>query len=630
MEHPFLRQWLVIGLILGMFATLAAYDLHYEYRRIESSAEERLRAQARIIDDNLASKLRTADITLTGVVNDIPVWRRKSVDQASIIRRLTAMSNALPGIRSISILDKTGSVVISNRPELIGQPLSGRSYFQLAKAETNAGKLYVSPPFTAVTNNYIIALSRTVLDENGQFDGIVVAGLDADYFSTLLTSVLYAPDMWSAVMHTDGGLFVIVPQRNDINKVQLLKPTTPFQQHQKSQQKESTQRGWSELSQDKRIVAFRTIQPPELKMDKALIVAISRNEKVILHEWYEGAFALGSAFLIVCALTIGLQLYYQRSQLKFELQTHSAQVAMRSAESRFATAFNEAPIGMALTNLKGQFLQANHALGAMLGYSAEELLHKTFQELTHTDDLSTDLSLLQELLDGKRENYQLEKRYLHKDGRTVWALLSVSAVRNQSDEISYLIKQIQDISLLKEQARQLEQLAHYDKLTGLPNRTLLNDRMQQAIAQAHRTHQMLAVGFLDLDGFKNINDTCGHAAGDEVLIATATRLLDCVRGEDTITRLGGDEFVFLLTHIETQEECSNAVERMLAEIEKPIQLSNGKQVEISASFGISLYPQDSNNPETLLRHADRAMYAAKYAGGHGHHFFANPSETAKN
>ena len=177
-----------------------------------------------------------------------------------------------------------------------------------------------------------------------------------------------------------------------------------------------------------------------------------------------------------------------------------------------------------------------------------------------------------------------------------------------------------DLSERRANELRLDHIAHYDALTGAANRTLLSDRLHQAIAQCGRSGEMLAVCYLDLDGFKPINDRYGHAAGDHLLVEVAKRLRLCVRGGDTVGRLGGDEFVILLLGQEQTEECEAALQRILDAIAQPISI-RGVAVQVSASIGVSLYPLDDADPDTLLRHADQAMYEAKHGGKNRYRLF---------
>lgn len=179
---------------------------------------------------------------------------------------------------------------------------------------------------------------------------------------------------------------------------------------------------------------------------------------------------------------------------------------------------------------------------------------------------------------------------------------------------------VQDEKALKEAHQQLESLAYYDPLTKLANRRLFSDRLMQAFARADRTKKKLAVCYLDLDGFKDINDTLGHELGDKILIQVSERLIKALRGEDTVARWGGDEFALLINGQENEEECANTLDRLIGRFAAPNTVE-GHIFNLTASIGVTIYPQDSGDPDTLLRHADQAMYLAKQRGRNRYYFF---------
>jgi len=207
-----------------------------------------------------------------------------------------------------------------------------------------------------------------------------------------------------------------------------------------------------------------------------------------------------------------------------------------------------------------------------------------------------------------------------KNGEIFAEWLSISAIIGDDGQVTHYAGISSDITLIKHHEKQLERIAHFDALTGIPNRTLLSDRMKQGVARAAREQNMMAICYLDLDGFKSINDTLGHEAGDRVLIDIAERIQRTIRGGDTVARLGGDEFVVLLLGLERGEECSMTLERLLAVIGEPIEIE-GNPIVVGASIGVSIYPLDDEDADTLLRHADQAMYVAKQSGKNRFHIY---------
>jgi diguanylate cyclase (GGDEF)-like protein/PAS domain S-box-containing protein len=309
----------------------------------------------------------------------------------------------------------------------------------------------------------------------------------------------------------------------------------------------------------------------------------------------------------------GRPLYWLGIQLDVTDQKR-AKDALRESEERFKSSFRDAAIGMALVATDGRWLQVNRALCRIVGYSEEELLEKSFQDITHPDDLEADLNQIHRMLVGEIETYQMEKRYLHKGGSVVWGLLSVSLVHDEGGEPLYFVAQIQDITERKVLEEQLEHRAFHDHLTDLPNRYLFVDRLGQALKRTKRRKgRRVAVLFVDLDRFKVINDSLGHEAGDLLLVLVSERLRRCLRPEDTLARFGGDEFVALLQDVEDPGEAIKVAGRITDELKKPFVLE-GRELFVRASLGVAIGDADTPSPEGLLRDADTAMYRAKHEG----------------
>ncbi len=211
-------------------------------------------------------------------------------------------------------------------------------------------------------------------------------------------------------------------------------------------------------------------------------------------------------------------------------------------------------------------------------------------------------------------------RIRRPDGEIRWISARVFSIRDESGKVARVAGIAEDTTERQAYQQHLEDLAHFDPLTHLPNRRLLADRLRQALAHGHRTGQLLAICMLDLDGFKPVNDTFGHKKGDQLLVSVARRLQDSVRGDDTVARLGGDEFVLLLGGLDNVKEMDEALARLLHVLATPYDLDD-QQIGISASIGVTLYPGDTGDADTLLRHADHAMYLAKEAGKNRYYLF---------
>lgn len=299
-------------------------------------------------------------------------------------------------------------------------------------------------------------------------------------------------------------------------------------------------------------------------------------------------------------------------------ETHAAEQqrvskALQESEEHFRTAFDHAA-GMALVSTDGRWVQVNQSFCDMLGYSEEELLAMTFEEITYPEDLGDELVKIHQLLAGKASTSQLEKRYVHKSGKHVWVLSSASVTRDAENNPLNFIFQTQDITERKRAEEHIHHAAFHDALTGLPNRGLLTDRLSMSVERAKRNKgYFFAVLFIDLDRFKVVNDSLGHPVGDQLLVELSRRLEKCMRTVDTVARLGGDEFAILLDGVEGAESAILVADRIQQDLSLPFNLG-GHEVFTTASIGIAFSSSGYDKPEDILRDSDTAMYRAKANG----------------
>jgi diguanylate cyclase (GGDEF)-like protein/PAS domain S-box-containing protein len=290
-----------------------------------------------------------------------------------------------------------------------------------------------------------------------------------------------------------------------------------------------------------------------------------------------------------------------------------AEAELRDAEARFRSAFENAPIGMALTGTEGRMFRVNRAMATMFGYEPESMLGLEVSDFVHPDDLPVGQEIRKQVASGEFGPFKGDRRYRHADGHYLWCQVSVSHVTAPDGTPTYMIAQVEDVSERRAMAQRLEHAAIHDPLTGLPNRVLLSDRLEQSLGQARRRNTGIGVVFLDLDQFKFVNDSLGHAAGDELLCILAERVLGAVRPGDTVARFGGDEFVVLCDDIGDVAMVLDVARRIAAAIAAPVMLGP-REVFVTASLGVVVSSAADTEPEAILRDADAAMYHAKDAG----------------
>jgi len=292
-----------------------------------------------------------------------------------------------------------------------------------------------------------------------------------------------------------------------------------------------------------------------------------------------------------------------------------------------ASVFSHAREGIMITDAQGVIVEVNDMFSQITEYSREEVLGHRPHTLLNSGRQGRDFYAAR-LRAIEEHGYWSGEVWNRRKGGEVFAeMLTISLVRDAAGAPQNYVALFTDITPMKEHQRQLEHIAHFDSLTSLPNRVLLADRMQQALTLCQRRSRSVAVVYLDLDGFKEVNDTHGHALGDELLVALAHRMKGALRDGDTLARIGGDEFVAVLVDLDQLQDAEPVLNRLLTAASDPVTLGEST-LQVSASIGVTIYPQDGSEVDLLLRHADQAMYVAKQAGKNRYHLFDVAQDTA--
>ncbi|MDR2189589.1 MAG: EAL domain-containing protein [Azonexus sp.] len=367
------------------------------------------------------------------------------------------------------------------------------------------------------------------------------------------------------------------------------------------------------------ILVERVLQPTSTRL-------LNDTLRVYTEGYEEAQRIAGGYRLLLYFLTLSLVAYALYTLFRFERDRRQLAAAHRELAERYAvqqaaerqlrlyaTVFTHAAEGMTITDAQSRIVAVNPAFETITGYPAEEAIGQTSAVLKsglQGDDfyraMWTDL-----MTEG---HWQGEIFNRHKNGGIVPEWLSITAVPDQQGVAAHYVGIFTDITERKENEERIRYMAHHDVLTGLPNRLLLEDRVEQAIRQAKRSGKSLALVFIDLDRFKNINDTLGHEVGDQLLIQAAERGLAVLRESDTLSRQGGDEFVAILPELDQPQDAAHAAHKLLAALTRPYQLA-GHELTVTGSAGIAIYPDHGHNTSELLRKADAAMYQAKAEGG---------------
>jgi diguanylate cyclase (GGDEF)-like protein/PAS domain S-box-containing protein len=346
--------------------------------------------------------------------------------------------------------------------------------------------------------------------------------------------------------------------------------------------------------------------------DSALFNLVTNHDEFSLFNTYKGV-----AFILVTAVILYLlfrKTLHQQKQIAQSLQ---------ASEERWKFALEGSGDGVWDWDIPSDHVFRSARWHEIYGYTENEIAPTATagRELVHPDDLSTLVNDVENYFSGDKDIYVSEFRVRCKDGSWKWTLSRGMVVsRSEDGKPIRMIGTHTDITHRKTSEAQVTHLAHYDQLTGLPNRVLFLDRFRQDIKKAQRTGQSVTLMFLDLDKFKEVNDTLGHDVGDMLLKNVAQRLESCVRASDTVARMGGDEFTVILNDINSQTNIERIAQDILDKMTTPFHLGD-EVIHISTSIGISHYPKDGNEVELLLKNADQAMYAAKEQGRNRFQYF---------
>lgn len=736
MPHSAVTKRLAVGvLLINLFVvTLAGLSLRQSWVQSQERATVATQNLAMVLDEEIGGDIDKIDVVLLSVTDEIERQiAAGGVDKRALNAFLLRQQLRLPEVISLRVTDSHGMIAYGAE---IGPDFSNvafREYFIRQRDNANAGLVIAKPVMSHIEKKWVIPLSRRVNYPGGGFFGVVYVNVSIDHliktFSTL--------DMGShgAANLKDDSLNIMARYPEPQGVGGAIGQNTPSPQLQalvRAGKDAGTYKDQSVLDKIERICSYRKIS------DYPLYVTVGLAADDYMVGWWAEAkkmAALAATFFLITLVSAWL-IYrgWKRQALAHDSLHHS--------EIRFANMLENAPIGMAVVSLDGRFEKANRALCEIVGYEAHELRKRTFQEITYPDDLETDLANVKKLLAGEISSFQMEKRYVRKDGQIVWVQLTGSLMRDSSGKPLHFIAQVENISHRKQveeqlklaakvfessgecivitdadehiltvnkafstitgyspeevigqtprlmssgqhdadfyrkmwqslQSRgywqgeiwdqrkngdlypkwvsisvvkdssgqpsnyigvfsditeskaaeaQIEFLAYHDALTELPNRRLAVDHLELALAYADRSETKAAVLFLDLDNFKTINDSFGHATGDALLKAVAKRLRECTRETDTISRQGGDEFLVVLANVSDADAITGVAEKILEKIEQSFHIE-GNELSTSLSIGIAVYPDDSKDIDTLLNLADTAMYHAKEAGRNAYRFY---------
>jgi len=601
-----LRLRLAVGLlVLGVLGAILVFWLQSQ------AADRQLREDVLSMTDLQAQQLadavaRQADDLVRGIDNGLQHMRHDYLDdRSSFVEAVRATLKGYPDgtILNVSVFDAMGETVYNLVPGSSQVYGGDRDYFRV-QAESNTDQAFVGQAILGrISKAWTIPVSRKLV-RDGRFAGVLVVFLRADYLQRRLARVARHPGDVISLFTLEGAylsrsadlenaLGKSTPRDRpflgaDAPRAGVMRTVAAFDQVSRIY-------GWARLDDHPLVAVVGLDTKPVLAPVEAQI-ARARE-----------ANAIGSGMIVLgLLLVVALLLQAARQQRKISENAVTLQISK--------AAFDASSEGMMVTDANNRILLVNPAFSQITGYSEQEVLGQRPSLLSSGhQDREFYASLWRTLnADGHWEG-ELTNR--HKGGQLYIEWLKITVIDRDDPVGRRHVAVLSDITTRKRGEEVVWRRANYDELTGLPNRRLFMDRLQQTLERAARHGQCLAVLFIDLDEFKPVNDQYGHQAGDDLLKQVGSRMSMCLRGEDTVARQGGDEFVVMLATVSSEAEALGVAEKLLAALHAPFQIED-HTVRIGASIGMALYPQHGDNADTLIERADAAMYAAKSAGRH--------------
>ena len=572
----------------------------YERREAVAEAERRNSNLALAFEEHTVRTLKGIDQALRFVLHEHAAGMRRADLQA--LAKAGAIDFSV--FIHLDILDERGDSLLER-----GRPNGADRPFFKHHRDSPSGAMWIGRPTVGrVTGTPVIHMTVRVPKPDGAFGGVILASVDPGYFSSFYQHIDIGERGMIQLVSSEG---VVLARRAGERRTygEDMSRSTLIGRAAQAKAGSFLARGISDGV--RRLMSYRAVR------GYPLLVAVGISVEEALANFgkrariYFAGTALGT--LLILGIAAVMMAAARRRQKDLD--------ALRRSEARYRAAYDQAGVGVAHIALDGRFLKANAKLCRMLGYGERELLGRAFTDLTHPDDVQASTALLARALEGAPGfNGEIEKRYRCKDGRIVWALVSVATVRDAHGTPEYFVSVVQDITERKEAQAKLVRQAHYDPLTELPNRLLFHDRLKQALAQAGRQHWTVGLLMFDLDRFKAVNDSLGHPAGDALLREAAARIAGCVRASDTVARVGGDEFAIILAELADPGDAALVAQKVADAMAAPYRIQ-GREIFLSASIGVAGFPRDGRDGETLVRNADAAMLRAKELGRNNFQFY---------
>jgi len=629
-------EWAILVAVLLLISVLVILPAYQERDAIVGRERDRLNAAAQVMERDLVRMLEGADRAILNVRSQLAGWQQHAGGMAQATVQLKAFADAMPGVRSMLLLNAAGESLAIGASDRVDVPAhidaADTEAFRVARRVANPNLLFVSAPYRTKGGAWTFSLSRVVPAPDGSFAALVVAVIDPEELKLLLASTRMVDDQFAAVVHGGGGLIVIEPSNRGSEGDNMAQPGTFFSRHMASGQPVSILQGSSPASHwEQRIMALRTVQPPALHMDEPIVVLDGRNTDAVLAPWRRLMNSREAALAIACLFSaLGLALWQRyRRRARGALSEK-----MRQIDRLF-----ESPLShLAIFDLDGRCVRVSAAWQRTMGWSNEVLVGKPLRPYAHPEDHpALDAARLAlaavgavadfqfRVRDSAGTYHELTAQAFMRDEMIYMDARDVTEERRSKRALSSLNAQLRQINAeleaknrqLQAQERALQELSMQDPLTGVANRRRFDEALLTEWRRGAREREPLSLVMVDIDHFKDFNDRYGHLAGDSCLKAVAAALQEGARRpHDLLARFGGEEFAVLLPNTAADGARSLAEDlRQRVEVLHIVHERSSAAAVVTLSLGIkTIVPSDDSSITELLSGADAALYAAKEQG----------------
>lgn len=603
--------YLISMVALAGFLVLLGYETYGSYRDEMRVAENNAANLGRVLDAQVRAKVEKVDVALQSVVRAYPRGLPAPDAAGEVNRTLRQVLDSIPESQSLRIVDASGNFVFDANGKSPTTNVADRAYFIRNRDDPAAGLVISEPLFARNTHNWVQTFSRRLNGPDGKFAGLVQAALPSDDLAQAFVSLGVGKD--AIVGLYDRHLRLAAQYPLDLSRMGKELALESLAEKLRAGNRSGVIEANEGVDGKSRVYVFHAAD----RLPYVTLIALSKDE---LHRaWLRKGALFGGAMLLLAAVMLVLFRRWNRSHLDAVEQAEAMHQAFDDHVRHTLALLNSLPDPAWLKDKEGRFLAVNEAYLEMVQKTESEVLGNTVFDIwpTHVAQAFTDQDGIVAATYAKHES---DAEVTRPDGSFRCYHYVRTPVLDQQGDLVGIAGLARDMTQSRLSENRIQQLATFDSLTNLPNRHQLNERLSDAIAQAMQSHTKVALLVLDIDHFKHVNESLGHAAGDQLIQEMAGRLRRVLKDRDTISRLGGDEFAILLVECNSASLVAYVAQRLIEEASKPFAVA-GQDLTVSASIGISICPDDGADMAVLLKNADMAMYHVKASGRSGYHFF---------